>query len=380
MKNNKVVINTKNDVRDYAEEIGLPIFGVAAPDPLLHLEELLKKRKQEGLESPFEKRWQPDERCRPESVLPSVKSIICVGMPYYPFPTKTYPALWGIARFAWGEDYHILLKNKLELLAAFLVARCGPGVEYAATVDAVPLVERALAYRAGLGWYGKNNLLINPKYGSWFVLGELLTNIPLEPDTSIEGDCGACILCLEACPTNALAGPYELDSSRCISCLTQIKSPVPAKLREKVGKAMYGCDICQEVCPRNRQLSAGGEGNMGLEPEDFNGESLLGLFEVTNAQFREKYGRAAFSFAGKELLQRNAILALGVNDGRSYVTALGKALTAQAPQVRSTAAWALGHIGGQTAGELLQEALVFEKDEEVRKEISLAKIRQKSLK
>jgi len=245
----------KQRAKEYAKDIGLPIFGVASPEPLSHLRVLLEKRKREGLESPFEKRWQTEVRCRPDFLLSSVKSIICVGLPYYPSSAGEVQPLWGISRHAWGRDYHLVLKEKLELLGDFLRSLTGAGFEYKTVVDSVPLVERALAHRAGLGWYGKNNLLINPYYGSWFVLGELLTNLELEPDAPLDKNCGSCEICLKACPTGALLAPYQLDARRCVSCLTQSKDDVPPGLREKVGRSVYGCDICQEVCPVNRSLT-----------------------------------------------------------------------------------------------------------------------------
>lgn len=369
------ITEIRKNVKRHAQEIGLPIFGVASPEPLNHLFNLLHTRKERGLESPFESKWKTEERCRPDLLLPSVKSIICVGMPYPDYDASC--PLWGISRFAWGRDYHSVLKDKLGTLAVFLRDQIGDGLEYVATVDSVPLPERALAYRAGLGWYGKNNLLINSRYGSWFFLGELLTNIPFEPDTSEEGSCGDCDLCLQACPTGALTGPYQLDAGKCISCLTQVKKTVPLDLREKVGMWIFGCDICQKICPYNRK-NVKGNSDKSLKHEDFPGEALAALFDISETDFRREYGTTAFAWGGRERLQANAALALGSKGRERYVPALGKALTQLSPQVRIYAAWALGRIGSSEADRLLAQALIEEKDSRVRQEITQAMIRHDS--
>lgn len=376
MKKSTDAAELKSRIKQYAKKIGLPIFGVTSPEPLLHLKSLLEKRRNEGFESPFEKNWGIEARCRPSLLLPSVKSIICVGMPYHSTSADSVRPLWGVSRFAWGIDYHIELKDKLEVLAVFLRSATGPGFKYSAVVDSVPLVERALAHRAGLGWYGKNNLLINPEYGSLFVIGELLTNVPLEPDSSLEADCGECNLCLDACPTGALFNPYELNANKCISCLTQVKNTVPVNLRELTGKAVFGCDLCQEVCPRNMQMLSCSNENLQKSPIN----ELAAVFDLTEREFRNRFGKTGFSWGGKELLQRNAALALGSDGSEENIYALGKALMISSPNVRSHAAWSLGNIGGKRAVELLDKALRVEKDDSVREEIiqaqKMALIRQ----
>ena len=301
-------------------------------------------------------------------MLPSVKSVICVGMPYYSHSFDGLMPLWGISRFARGIDYHVVLKEKLELLASFLVSYIGSRFEYRIAVDSVPLVERALAHRAGLGWYGKNNWLINPNYGSWFVIGELLTNVPLQPDSSLERDCGDCDLCLRACPTGALEEPYTINTNKCLSCLTQIKKSVPVGYRNKFRRSIFGCDICQEVCPVNRQLY--GTGKFAEDQEAI--ESLKVLFNLTEKEFRQNYGATGFAWVGIELLQRNAVLALGCTGREEYVSVLAKALTSSSPLVRSHGAWALAQIGGKKSRELLERQLALESDVAVKREINEA--------
>lgn len=352
-------------------EIGLPIFGVASPEPFSELEDLLKARRESGRESPFEKRWCEKTRCSPKLVFPEVRSVICVGLPY--FQPDVYGASeeprWSVSRFAWGKDYHVVLREKLEKLAVFLKQQVGPEFKYFACVDSVPLIERALAFRAGLGWYGKNNLLVNPEYGSWFVLGELLVNISLPPDSPIEGECGDCEACIRACPSGALE-QFDLDAGKCISCMTQISRPIASELRAYAGRSLFGCDICQEVCPKNHKILHMGKGE--VTPLVFTGEGLAELLEITEEEFRERFGSTGFAWGGRDLLQRNAVIALGSTGMEKYIPPLSKALVKLAPQVRGHAAWALGKIGGSKAAKALTEALASEKNAEVLKEITQA--------
>ena len=369
-----MVKDIKADTRRYAAEIGLPIFGVASPEPFRCLESLLNKRRQAGMESPFEKKWSAKTRCTPELVFPEVRSVICVGMPYFHPVDRDFSVerQWHISRFAWGGDYHLVLRTKLEQLAAFLRRVADSGFKYFACVDSAPLVERALAFRAGLGWYGKNNLLINPQYGSWFVLGELLVNISLPTDTPMESGCGSCDACIRACPPGALVEPYILDANRCISCITQISQHVSPELRDKAGQGIFGCDICQEVCPKNKDILHAGKEN--ISPFIFSGEGLAALLEISEEEFKKKYGSTGFAWGGKELLQRNAVVALGSTGLEKYIPTLAKALLNSTPQVRSHAAWALGNIGHRQAAVILVQALNLEKNQEVCKEIAQALI------
>lgn len=366
------LIDLKQYLREYANFLGLPMFGIASPEPLLNLEEVLERRRDEGLESPFERKWQPKVRCRPDTILPSVRSIVCVGMPYFPTAPGSFslpeasPIPWGIARFARGQDYHYVLKDKLELLADYLRSATNLEFEYVAGVDSIPLVERAFAYRAGLGWYGKNNLLINPQYGSWFVLGELLTNIPFDPDEPLESNCGDCEMCVKACPTEALTSLHSLDTRKCISCLTQSKQNVPVELLDKIGLSVFGCDICQEVCPWNRivsgenkrnELTGANEVTEGKDAVEANPASkkspavnvddsaawdaLSRLFFMSDGEFRDLYGALGFGWAGRELLRRNGALAIGNNGREQYIPALEAGLKSSSAQVHECSEWAL---------------------------------------
>lgn len=196
----------------------------------------------------------PGRRADLKGSLPSVKSVIALAVNYYhpedPKPAGASPG--KVAKYAYGADYHKLIEKKLKRLAAFVKEAGGPGTQAKFYVDTGPVLEKAFAERAGLGFFGKNTNIITRNYGSWVFLATLLTNLELEPDAPHTGSCGSCRLCIDACPTGALLGGHTLDATRCISYLTiESKEPVPEVLREGVGEWVFGCDICQDVCPYN---------------------------------------------------------------------------------------------------------------------------------
>jgi epoxyqueuosine reductase len=196
-----------------------------------------------------------DERVDPRAYLPGARSVICVAMNYYrgdPGPAKGA----RIARYAWGEDYHDVVKERLHALADWLRQQM-PGIETRACVDTAPVMEKELAARAGVGWLGKNTCVINPGIGSWLVLGEIITTLDLPPDEPAVDRCGSCRRCVDACPTGAIVAPYQLDASRCISYLTiERREPIPREFHDKLQGWLVGCDICQEVCPWNSKAPA----------------------------------------------------------------------------------------------------------------------------
>jgi epoxyqueuosine reductase len=268
-----------------------------------------------------------------------------VGMEYGPVAREDLPGTrhsGRVARYAAGPDYHRFLWDRLNLLADWLAA-AAPGSVSKAVADTAPLLERDFARRAGLGWVGKNTMLIHPKRGSFFFLGALLTSVELPPDEPFTGShCGTCTACLTACPTAAFPAPHVLDATRCISYLTiELRGPVPAELREPMGDWLWGCDVCQDVCPWNRK--AGGPpafphdpGLARLDPIE-----LLGLDE---AAFRERFKKTALWRNRRPGLLRNAALVLGnVGDARS-LPALERAAATEADPIREAALWAIGRI------------------------------------
>lgn len=327
----------------------------------------------------------------PRLLLAQARSVVCVALSYaHPEPAESIAqtGLCGqIARYARGEDYHLVLKRRLNALAARLVSALeqagqagqAGGVAYRACVDTAPLLERALARRAGLGFVGKNTLLITPGVGSYTVLGELLLDIELPAGQPIAPHCGSCRLCIDACPTGALIGEGRLDARRCISYLTiENKGPIPLPLRPAVGTWIFGCDICQEVCPWNASPSTragkGADGELLPRPRQSRPE-LVFLLGLGAAQFRRFVQRTALRRIGRSQLLRNIAVALGNVGTAAEVPALLAALASNPPLVRQHIAWALGEIARRDerarpeVAAALAAALAAETDAEVRGEL-----------
>ena len=314
-------------------------------------------------------------RRHPNELVPWAQSIISVGMNYYtPYARSQNPAAaegW-ISRYAWGDDYHELIKVRLEQLLETIRTLCDGKIEGRAFVDSGPVLERDFAGVAGLGWIGKNTHLISPQRGSWFFLGELFVDLPLAYDRPMRDRCGQCDLCLKTCPTNAFAGPYILDARRCISYLTiELKGAMPRHLRSLVGNHIFGCDICQEVCPYNVKAQATAEAAFGPRPGLF-APQLIPLLALTDAEFRQRFRGSPILRAKRRGFLRNVAVALGNLKSLEAVPALIASLDDAEPLVRGHAGWALGEIGSQAAVEALQRRLQVETDDETRVEIDAA--------
>jgi epoxyqueuosine reductase len=297
-------------------------------------------------------------RRHPESVLAGVRSVVMVAMSYPgddgSDATPLSPVLGGegsktpltgqVACYARGEDYHRVLWRRLDELLAWVREQV-PGCAGRGVVDTAPLLERDFARRAGLGWFGKNTMLLNKHLGSYFFLGALLLTAELQSDPPHQAShCGTCTACLDACPTGAFVGPGQLDSRRCISYLTiELKGPVPPELRPGLGDWVFGCDVCQEVCPWNRKASPAGEPAFRPRP----GQSRVDLVELlglTEAEFRHRFRDTALWRAKRRGLLRNAALALGNHGDPAALPALRRALEDPEPLVREAARWAIDRI------------------------------------
>lgn len=363
---------TKQAIIDYAKQIGIDKIGFASADPFTELRERLYVHREKGYESGFE---EPDieKRIDPQLSLEGAKSLISIAIAYpykLPNPPKsTSGATRGImSRSAWGIDYHHVLRDKMKHLAEF-IHQLEPNSRIESMVDTGALSDRAVAERAGLGWIGKNSALITPEFGSWVYLGELITNLPLQPDQPIEDQCGECTLCLEACPTQALVQGGQLNSQKCIAYLTQVKDFIPDEYRSKIGNRLYGCDTCQTICPKNVGKNFTHHPELQPEPELVK-PLLTPLLTIGNKAYKEKYGITASAWRGKKPIQRNAILALAHFKDKSAVPELSKLMTNDPrPVIRGTAAWALGKIGGEEALKALEKALQNETDTEVLEEV-----------
>lgn len=364
-------------------ELGIDKLGFASADPFVELKQRLIRRRELGHESGFE---EPDldKRVTPSLHLPEARSILAVAVAYpsrLESPPRSEPGAYRgmLARSAWGQDYHLVLRNRLERLAAFIRERV-PEAQIVSMVDTGALSDRAVAERAGLGWSGKNCAIITPEFGSWIYLGEMITSIAFPPDRPVEDQCGDCTKCIDACPTEALVGPGQLDAKRCISFLTQTKEIIPAEFRDKLGNRLYGCDTCQQVCPVNKGKSFGHHPELAPDPEQVK-PLLLPILGMSNKEFKAAFGSSAAAWRGKKPIQRNAVLALGFFRDAAAVPQLRQVLARdERHELRATAAWALSRIGGSGAAEALAAALAREAHPEAAAEIrqALARLQEGS--
>jgi epoxyqueuosine reductase len=282
------------------------------------------------------------------AAFPWARSVLSVALQYDtpgPYSTAAADDRGWIARYAWGDDYHDVMKGMLEGLAARLAGELGP-LNARSYVDTGPIVERAYAAAAGVGAWGKNTCLLHPEHGSWFFLGEIVTDLEMEPDAPRPDLCGSCTACLEACPTGALPAPYELDATRCISYLTiELKGPIPEDLRPEVGRHVFGCDICQDVCPWNRRRRH--EGRREFAPrEGLEAPDLARLATLDDEGYRALFRGSPVKRAKRRGLLRNVAVALANAGDRSRRPILERLARDEDPLVREHAEWALRRLEG----------------------------------
>jgi len=294
-------------------------------------------------------------RLDPRELLPDARSIIVVGMNYYTdaeegpgTPAAPDPERAVFARYARGDDYHDVMTERLRELLDFLKAEAGEGAEGRVYVDAGPILEREVAQRAGLGWFGKNTMLINTRRGSYFFLGEIVTNVALPVDEPARGGCGTCTRCLDACPTGAIVAPFQLDARRCLSYLTiELKGAIPAEFRPALsesGNRIFGCDICQEVCPFNLRRSVPTEEPAFQPREATKAPLLVDMLKMTQEQFRQQFKGSPVKRAKWRGLLRNVAAALSASDDPAAEAALIETLSHEEPLVREQAEWSLKAI------------------------------------
>ncbi len=322
-----------------------------------------------------------ERRRDPGVILPGVRSVVVVGLDYHtadlPPAVAADPSRGRISNYAWGVDYHEVMTPRLETLADWLRGQPGAaGVESRVYVDTGAVLERDHGETAGLGFTGKNTMLIDPRRGSWFFLGVLLTTRPMEYDPPPEErpaspSCGRCTRCLSACPTAAFPQPYVLDARRCISYLTiELKGWIPPELRPLMGNWVYGCDVCQEVCPFNRFARPTGE--PAFYPVDWDAAAppLAELLALDEEAFAQRFHHSPIRRIKRGRLVRNACVAAGNWGSRSTVPALTLLLRDSEPMVRGHAAWALRRIGGEAAWAALASSAAAETNNDVRREIA----------
>jgi epoxyqueuosine reductase len=365
-------------VKEEARRVGFDLAGVAAAGAPWGLDEFQQwlRRGYDGEMTYLARR--AEAYADPDHVLSGVRSVVMLAAVYRTSDPAPAGAQAGrVSRYAWmDDDYHATLRARLARLADFLHAQ-RPGCRTRGVVDTAPLLERDFARRAGLGWFGKNTMLINKRQGSWFFLAALLTDAILEPDAPHEtSHCGTCTRCLDACPTQAFPEPYVLDARRCLSYLTiELGGPIPEPLRAGIGEWVFGCDICQDVCPWNRssQRQQERQPDPAFEPRaDLNPLDLVELLGIDEQGFRERFGHTALARPGRAGLLRNAAVVLGNRREAQALPALARALCDVEPLVRGAAAWALGQIGGADASAALTARRDEEADPDVLSEIDQA--------
>ncbi|MFC4098578.1 tRNA epoxyqueuosine(34) reductase QueG [Paenibacillus xanthanilyticus] len=358
----------KEEMKAAAAELGIDKIGVAAADPFTELKGRLLRHRELGRESGFEEK-DLDKRTEPALLFEEPQSIIAIAIAYpsklQDAPKSEPGARRGIlSRSAWGTDYHVVLRDRLAKLEAWLRERV-PGFRAESMVDTGALVDRAVAERAGIGWSAKNCATLTPEWGSWVYLGEMITNLPLPPDTPVTEGCGDCTACIDACPTGALVGPGELDAQRCISFVTQTKGIVSDEFMRKIGNRLYGCDTCQVVCPVNKGKNWTHQPELQPDPEIAK-PLLLPILQMGNREFKETFGKSSSAWRGRKPIQRNAVIALGNFKDETAIPALIEVLREDPRfELRATAAWSLGRIGGEASRQALLDAKDKEQDEQV---------------
>ena len=359
----------------YAKSIGIDKIGFTTAAPFRELKNRLVRQQELGYQSGFEEK-DLAKRTEPALLLDQAESIISIAIAY---PSRMENSPRGkkgerrgiFCRASWGTDYHTVLRERLKLLEEFILNKV-PTAKLRSMVDTGELADRAVAERAGIGWSAKNCSIITPEFGSYVYLGEMITNIPFAPDQPMEDECGDCTLCLDACPTGALIQGGQLNAQRCIAFLTQTKTPIPEEFRAKIGNRVYGCDTCQTVCPKNRKKHNLHQRAFHPDPE-LAKPLLQPILQLSNRQFKERFGHVSGSWRGKNPIQRNAVIALAHFKEESSVPELVEMLqNDQRPMMRGTIAWALGEIGTKKCFEGLREALKNEEDPTVQIELQKA--------
>ncbi|MGB9662393.1 MAG: tRNA epoxyqueuosine(34) reductase QueG [Moorellaceae bacterium] len=345
-----------------AAESGLKVGVIPAGSVFERGWEILERRKEKGWKTPFVTACL-EAQCYPLKVFPQARSIVVVACPwYYPADGPPGPTQGIIAMSGRGEDYHRVLTRVLEPLTEWLKAQ---GANWTfIQVDKGPLLEREAAYYSGLGYYGYNCSLIVPGWGSRVALGLVVTDLEIEPTLPAEDQrCGSCGRCLAACPTGALVSPYMLQPERCLSYFTQKRGFLPPEVRPYLGQRLFGCDVCQDVCPENEGLR--GEGVSFTYPD------LIEILKLDREKFAQLFGCTALAWRGRTVLQRNAAIGLGNVriPSEAVLYALGIALTSPSPIVRGHAVWALGRLGVLEARQQLVAAYEREGDPGVKAEI-----------
>lgn len=363
-----------SQIKELGEEIGLDIVRITNTESFPEAEKHIIESVEKGYipEKPNNLNLNKiGKRCNPMSILKRAKSIISVAQCYLieeieDVQNKNQP-LGKIAKYDIGNFYYDV-KLKLKKIVDFINQETDFKYKSKNKSCYVSLTEKPIAQRAGVGWYGKNGIIITERFGSWVVLGEIITELELDIDGSLQRDCGDCTICIDSCPTKAIVSPYIIDRTRCLQYISERPMKVPLDFREVWGDRLYGCTTCQEVCPKNHKV----------KPKKYKPEygyigsriPLIPLLQINEEEFQNYFAYNQIAMRPREAIKRNAVLALGnIGDTKAVVPLVRTLQEDDSPMVRRHTAWALGKIRGKKAKIALEKAIKIEKDKEVREEI-----------
>ena len=337
--------NLKQAIKEKARQLGFILAGVTSSEAPAYYSvfEAWLNADMHGTMNYLAEERSRARRADPKEILPECKSILVLALPYSAFNNQQ--SAFSVASYALGDDYHDIIPPRLKLIVEFIEEQLGYSIPNRYYTDTGPILERELAQRAGLGWVGKNSVLINPKAGSTFFLAEILLGIELEPDEPFTTDhCGGCTRCIEACPTQCILPNRTLDARRCISYLTiELKDDIPAELRQLMGDWIFGCDICQQVCPWNRfSLLADSAFQPKIPLPVLTSDMLL-----SSVEFNQRFKTSPIKRAKRRGYLRNLAVAIGNSGDEKNIPILEQAMQGDEPMVREHAKWAIEKIKGK---------------------------------
>lgn len=381
------VQNWKEIITDKSKVLGIDKIGFTNADPFDYMKDSLYKQQAVGHSTGFEHK-NTVERLYPELIFDDPQSIISICLAYpseipNPYPSTREERRGLFARASWGIDYHDILRDRMEKLIEF-ISELIPNSRFKSMVDTGELSDVAVAERAGIGFIGRNGLLVTHEFGTYVYLGEIITNIPFEPDNRVPFGCGDCYRCVTACPTDALLGDGRINGKRCLSYQTQTKGFMDNEYRRKITHVIYGCDICQIACPYNKGVDNHFHQEMEPDPDQVQ-PVLKSMLQLSNKEFNRQFGSLAGSWRGKKPLQRNAIIALANYRDQSALPKLLEVIeTDPRPMIRATAAYAVSQIQKKYNSEMIAliEAQVekeedFETINEMQQAINVLKNKRK---